>query len=133
MIRLPILSVDADVVLALDRAHWVRLLTHRHLAGVSPRQRDDFDDVVARPDLAPGLRPKRSPVSIVGFADVTSHEQTTRKWFEKLRNEPWPETADSNVLDTGRCRRGLRSAASEDDQKVAPPLVDVKHFRCGRR
>jgi len=50
MICLPILSADAAVVVALDRAHWVRLLAST-LAGVSPRQRDEIDDVFARPDL----------------------------------------------------------------------------------
>jgi hypothetical protein len=49
MIRLPVLSADAAIVVAVDRAHWVRLLAST-LPGVSPRQRNEIDDVFARPD-----------------------------------------------------------------------------------
>jgi hypothetical protein len=50
MIRLPVLSADAAIVVAVDRAHWVRLLAST-LAGVSPQQCDEIDDVFAWSDL----------------------------------------------------------------------------------
>jgi len=46
MIRLRILIVDVVVRPQWKWAHWVRLLTHRRLTGVSPWQRDDLSMVL---------------------------------------------------------------------------------------
>lgn len=100
MIRLPILSVGAAVVVALDRAHWVRLLA-RHW----PAYRRGS---VTSPTMCLNGRICAWPAteaqsdSVVSPADVTSHEQTTRKRTGNLKDEPRSETGGSNVLHTGR-------------------------------
>jgi len=83
---------------------------------------------VERPDLR--LAWDRSAVrfGLSGFADVTSHEQTTKGVALEVGNGPWPETADSNVLHIGRCGGGCELPAGEDDWNVAPPPAVVKHF-----
>ena len=43
--------------------------------------------------------------SVVGFADVTSHERKPGSGL-KVGNEPWPETADSIELHIGQCGGG---------------------------
>jgi hypothetical protein len=48
MIRLPILIVDVFIRPRWKWAHWVRLLTHRRLTGVSPWQPDDLDRLHGR-------------------------------------------------------------------------------------
>jgi hypothetical protein len=60
-------------------AHCVRLPTHRHLTGVSPWQRDDLDDVLRGRSCAWPETEAQSD-TVIGVADVTSHEQTTRKF-----------------------------------------------------
>ena len=47
-----------------------------------------------------------------------------------MRNEPWSETADSNVLHTRRCG-GAASCSQRDDSTLASSSTVVKHFRFG--
>jgi hypothetical protein len=82
MIRLSILIGDVVVRPQWKWAHWVRLLTHQRLTGVSPWQHDDLERV-ARADLR--LAWGRSAVRFGRwFADMTSHERKTRT---RLRSE----------------------------------------------
>ena len=46
-----------------------------------------------------------------------------------MENESSPKTADSNVLDIGRCG-GATSPASESDPTISPSCSVVKHFSC---
>ena len=65
--------------------------------------------------------------SVAGFTDVTSHEQTTRKWFEKWGTNRGLRPAIRSCSTPGDVE-GAASAAVDDDQTVAPSLDVVKHF-----
>jgi hypothetical protein len=77
MIRLPIPRVDAAVVHG-EWARWAHLPTHRLLTGVPPWQRDDSDDELNN-RICTWPETEMQSGSSIGFADVTSHEQTTMR------------------------------------------------------